>query len=320
MKIQFQNHLKNIKERIEKELQDIYKEIKGLTPPFVEYLSKSSGKRLRALLLYTAGKLLGADERSLIKLGAAIELIHSASLFHDDIIDEASERRGLRAAHRVFGIEEAIILGDILYIRSISIATSFDNLELIKAVAKEVEGMVAGEMDETLNLYRYDLKEEDYFRIINGKTARLFSLSCYLPAILVRDISSKVALERFGDNFGMAFQILDDIADIVMDKEKLGKPVLSDLKEGKLTLPYIYYRDGGGKYSENIKNFFENGDELDFIEVRNDLIRSDALSSAIEKMEELLEKARRSLDELEGSGKWKRVLQEATNLREIYGI
>lgn len=320
MKILFQNSLKNIKEKIEKELQNIYNEIKGLTPPFVEYLSKSSGKRLRALLLYATGKLLGADDKSLISLGAAIELIHSASLFHDDIIDEASERRGLRAVHRVFGIEEAIILGDILYIKSIAIATSFNNLELIKAVAKEVEGMVAGEMDETLNLYRYDLKEEDYFRIINGKTARLFSLSCYLPAILVNDDSYRIALETFGNNFGMAFQILDDIADIILDEERLGKPVLSDLKEGKLTLPYIYYRDEGGKFSESIKAFFENGEELDFIEVRNDLIKSTALSKALEKMEELLEKARLSLDKLDGSDKWKRVLKETTNLRRIYEI
>ncbi len=320
MKIQFQNHLKDVKESIEKELNSIYKEIKGLTEPFVEYLSRSSGKRLRALLLYTTGKLLGAKEEDLIRLGSAIELIHSASLFHDDIIDEASERRGLKAAHRVFGIEEAIILGDLLYIRSIGIATSFNNLEIIKAVAREVEGMVAGEMDETLNLYRYDLTEDDYFRIINGKTARLFSLSCYLPAILTDDESARIALKTFGDNFGMAFQILDDIADVVMDEKKLGKPVLSDLKEGKLTLPYIYYRDSGGRFSREIRMFFEEGTRLNFVEVKNDLLRSNAIDRSLQKMEEILEKARDSLKGLKGSEKWKRILKEATRLREIYGI
>ncbi len=311
---------RKIRGRVEKVLSKSYAEIKGLTGEFVDYLRRSSGKRLRAVLLYTTGKILGADEEDLFKLGAAIELVHSASLFHDDIIDEANERRGITAAHRVFGIEEAIILGDLLYIKSIGIATKFNNVELIDSIAKGVAGMIAGEMDESLNLFRYDLSEEDYFRIIKGKTASLFSLSCYLPSVLLRETKLREILKNYGNLFGTAFQILDDIADIVMEEKKLGKPVLSDLREGKLTLPYIYYIENGGKFSPEIKDFFEKKGKMDFYKLKKELIMSGSINRALLKMEEILSEARATIKESIPSSVWKDTLFEATELRRIYGI
>jgi len=320
MKLFMKRELKEIKNRLEEYLKRIYREIKGLTSEMVDYLDKSSGKRYRSMLLYISGKFLGADEEPLIKLGASIELIHLGSLLHDDIIDEATVRRGLTSAHKLFGVEEAIILGDLLNTKAILIVASFGDLRIIESVATEVEAMIAGEMEEELNSFRYDIKEEEYYKIIEGKTARLISLSCYLPAIYLRSQDYVEPLKEMGLNLGMAFQILDDIVDVIMDREKLGKPVLSDLKEGKMTLPYIYYRDSGGRYSSDIKEFFENKKQPDFYAIKDDLIKSRSIERAFRKMEEYIKKARKVLLSLPESNKWKEILYESTNIRGIYGV
>jgi len=320
MKLFMKRELKEIKNRLEEYLKRIYREIKGLTSEMVDYLDKSSGKRYRSMLLYISGKFLGADEEPLIKLGASIELIHLGSLLHDDIIDEATVRRGLTSAHKLFGVEEAIILGDLLNTKAILIVASFGDLRIIESVATEVEAMIAGEMEEELNSFRYDIKEEEYYKIIEGKTARLISLSCYLPAIYLRSQDYVEPLKEMGLNLGMAFQILDDIVDVIMDREKLGKPVLSDLKEGKMTLPYIYYRDSGGRYSSDIKEFFENKKQPDFYAIKDDLIKSSSIERAFRKMEEYIKKARKVLLSLPESNKWKEILYESTNIRGIYGV
>ncbi len=313
------NLIGKIREKVEEFLRHTYRTIKGLTPQQVDYLSRSSGKRIRALLLFALGKILNCEEEPLIKLGAAVELIHSASLYHDDIIDEAEERRGLKSAHLVFGTDQAVILGDLLYIKAISIATQFKNMRVIEAMAEEVEGMISGEMDESLNLFREDLSEEDYFRIINGKTARLFSLSASLPAILKGDQRAERKSKELGEKFGMAFQILDDVADIVLDREKLKKPTLSDLREGKLSLPYIYYLEEGGRFSEDIREFFRTRNPIDFELVRNDVIKSGAVERALSVMEEYLNRAREILNSFPSSP-WRDVIMEHLDLRGLYGI
>ncbi len=311
--------LKGVRERIEKFLQSCYRETKGLSPDQVEYLSRSSGKRIRALLLFSIGKILGCEDEHLIKLGGAVELIHSASLFHDDIIDEAEERRGLASAHVVFGIDKAIILGDLLYIKAISIATQFGKMRIIDLMAEEVGGMISGEMDESLNLFRIDLKEEDYFRIINGKTARLFALSASLPAALKGDEALEAELTSFGEKFGLAFQILDDVADIVLDRERMKKPTLSDLREGKLSLPYIFYLKQGGKFSGEIQRFFATRKPIDFETVRDDVIKSGAVERALGVMEDLLREAREIIGRFPPSP-WREAILNYSNLRQLYGI
>ncbi len=300
-------------------LRSSYREIKGLPPEQIDYLSRSSGKRVRALLLFSIGKILGCQDEPLIELGGAVELIHSASLFHDDIIDEAEERRGLASAHMVFGVDKAIILGDLLYIKAISIAARFGKMRIIDLMAEEVEGMISGEMDESLNLYRIDLSQDEYFRIIDGKTARLFALSSALPAVLKGDESLEKELRDFGEKFGLAFQILDDVADVVLDKKRLKKPTLSDLREGKLSLPYIFYLEGEGKFSQDIKRFFLTREPIDFQAVRDDVIKSGAVERALSVMENFLEEARTVVKRFPPSP-WREAILEYSDLRRLYGI
>ncbi len=255
----------------------------------------------------------------MVELGGAVELIHSASLYHDDIIDEAEERRGLKSAHLVFGVDKAVILGDLLYIKAISIATRFGNMRVIEIMAEEVGGMISGEMDESLNLFKPDLREEDYFRIINGKTARLFSLSASLPPALKNEPDLEGRLSNFGEKFGIAFQILDDVADIVLDRKKLKKPTLSDLREGKLSLPYIFYLRDGGKFSGLIREYFETRKPIDFETIREDVVRTGAVDRALSVMEDYLNQARTIIESFPSSP-WKDIILKYLNLRSIYGV
>jgi octaprenyl-diphosphate synthase len=212
--------------------------------PFIHeagaYLSDGGGKRVRPALLLLAARLLGHDSDEEVTYAAVVELIHTATLIHDDIIDHADVRRGKATVNRLWGNHLTVLLGDWIYSLAMQKALSHDRLEVVQRLVGATLKMVEGELLALERLGATDLTVEEYFRIIDRKTAHLFSAACSVPALIPpRRPEDEAALARYGENLGLCFQIVDDLLDFTARQEELGKPVLSDLKEGKLTLPLI---------------------------------------------------------------------------------
>lgn len=191
------------------------------------------GKRLRAKLVL---KIAG-DSKEAVKLAAIIELIHAASLLHDDVIDEASTRRGITSVNASDGSKVAVMMGDILYSKAYTELVNFD-VKISQAVAKAVTTLSIGEYIDVKMGEAFNADEEAYIDMIYKKTASLIEATAYCAAVLAGKKAEAYAL--YGKNLGLSFQIIDDILDITSDEKTLGKPALNDYKEGKTTLPYIY--------------------------------------------------------------------------------
>ncbi len=219
-------------QRVEKEITRLIKEIDydEVTRLFEKL---SGGKRLRAKLVL---KIASDDEKAPL-LGAIVELIHAASLLHDDVIDEASTRRGVASVNATDGSKTAVMLGDILYSKAFSELVSFDE-EIAKIIASSVTSLSKGEMIDVKMADEFNHDEDKYLDMLYLKTATLIEACAKASAILVGKDSSSHAL--YGRNLGLSFQIMDDILDITADSQTLGKPSMNDFVEGKCTLPYIY--------------------------------------------------------------------------------
>ncbi len=205
------------------------------------YIGQSGGKRLRPALLLLAARMCGYRGERDVLLGAVFELIHTATLVHDDVVDEAALRRGRSSVNSRWGNHITVLLGDYLYIRSMSMALQADDIRLIRVLADITLRMIEGELIQAHLDGQLEMTEEQHLNIVRRKTAFLFSGCCRIGGMLA-DVSEERqwTLEQYGMNLGMAFQLVDDLLDYTSDERVLGKPVLSDLKEGKLTLPLIY--------------------------------------------------------------------------------
>jgi octaprenyl-diphosphate synthase len=205
----------------------------------VNYCIDTSGKRIRPALVFLSG--WGEPDEvapDLVRAAAVVELVHLATLVHDDIMDSADVRRSRRTAMREFGPTAAVLLGDALFAHALHLATHFPTTEVCAAVSESTRRVCAGEIVQTLRRGSTDLTPADYQRIIDLKTAELFRVSCYLGARLAGSESGFVeASDRFGRHLGIAYQIYDDLADFFGREEKIGKTLGTDLASGKLTLP-----------------------------------------------------------------------------------
>jgi octaprenyl-diphosphate synthase len=206
-----------------------------------QYLQGNGGKRLRPILLLATCRLFQPPSQDAISLAAVVELIHTATLVHDDVIDEARTRRGKPSANVVWGNHTSVLAGDWLYMQAFQIALrqrSFEILDLLINLTKE---MVDGELLQLERIGRIDISEPDSMELIDRKTASLFSACTKLGGLVGGATSQDVdLLADFGWNLGMAFQLIDDILDFTSREAVLGKPVGNDLREGKVTLPLIY--------------------------------------------------------------------------------
>ncbi len=220
----------------------------GIEPvaEIARYLLGGGGKRLRpALLLLTAG-FCNYRGPSAIRLGAVVELIHSATLIHDDVIDGADTRRGRPSANSRWGNHMSVLAGDWLYMQSFQMALRERNFKILDILIDLTQNMVEGELVQLTKIGRIDLTEQDALELATRKTACLFSGCARLGAVLGRQgEGAEQALADYGHYAGLAFQLVDDLLDFTASPEKLGKPVLSDLKEGKVTLPLIYALENG---------------------------------------------------------------------------
>ena len=215
----------------------------GVITEIGEYLRAGGGKRIRPALLLLSAKLFGKNGRSTIRLGAVVEIIHTATLVHDDIIDEAQTRRGRAAANTQWGNAKCVLSGDWLYMQAFKIAVQERNFRVLDVLIELTQMMVEGELLQLEKLGRC-ISLEEHFDLINRKTACLFSVCMRLGAIVGGATPEQEAnLGAYGHNVGMAFQIVDDVLDLTASEDILGKPVGSDLREGKCTMAIIHALD-----------------------------------------------------------------------------
>ena len=240
--------VKEIFELVREDLALVEREIAGQNAAAIEpaseissYLREGGGKRLRPALLLLAAGASGYRGPSAIRMGAVVELIHNATLIHDDVIDGANTRRGRPSANARWGNHMSVLAGDWLYMQSFEMALRERNFAILDILIDLTQSMVEGELLQLTRLGQIDLTEADATELAFRKTACLFSGCSQLGAVLGRQPKHiEAALAEYGRNAGLAFQLVDDLLDFTASPEQLGKPVLSDLKEGKVTLPLIF--------------------------------------------------------------------------------
>ena len=207
-----------------------------------EYIIGSGGKRLRPMLVLLASRACGYRGEHHVTLAAIIEFIHTATLLHDDVVDESELRRGRESAHAVWGNAASVLVGDFLYSRSFQMMVRVDSMRVMEVLSNATNTIAEGEVEQLLNMHDPEVDETRYFSVIEKKTAKLFEAACQLGAVLSGRPELEGALATFGRELGVAFQVADDALDYTADAETLGKNVGDDLAEGKPTLPLILTR------------------------------------------------------------------------------
>ena len=223
------------------------------------HLISSGGKRIRPILLILATKLCDEKAREFHNLAAAVELIHSATLLHDDVVDDSKTRRGNKTANAIWNNKVSILVGDYLFSVAFQLMVKSDNIKILDLLAKTSSIMADGEVLQLENSSNIEIEKEKYFDIIFGKTAVLFSAATETGALFCNESSTKTsALKDFGKNLGIIFQIIDDTLDYLAVSEEFGKEIGGDFFEGKITLPIILtYAAADVRDKEIIKNLFE---------------------------------------------------------------
>ncbi len=266
-----------------------------------DYLLEGGGKRIRPLLLLLAAKSLGFEGESRIRMGAVVEMLHTATLVHDDIIDEAKTRRGRPSTNTKWGASKCVLAGDWLYMQSFQTALRERNFHVLDLLITLTQQMVEGELLQIQKLGHL-INEEEYFELIYRKTACLFKVSMQLGAALAgADDALEEQLGEYGRNLGLAFQIVDDVLDLTSTEAKLGKPVASDLREGKATLAVIHALERGtGADREAIRTVLADGS---FERVKHQAIleilkRHGSIDYAMDAARAYAEAARQSIAEV----------------------
>jgi octaprenyl-diphosphate synthase len=228
----------------------------------VQYITKKKGKRVRPALVFLTAELSGGVSKRSFIAAAMVELLHTATLIHDDVVDEASERRGLASINAAWSNKIAVLFGDYLLSKGLLTAIDNDEFEFLKSMSLSVKRMSEGELLQIQKSKEFNINEEVYFRIISDKTASLLANCCQMGAIsATSDLEKQKALYEYGELIGLAFQIRDDIFDYVSHSRTIGKPVGNDLKEKKITLPLIHSLNNAPKSeAKNILKIVKNGD------------------------------------------------------------
>lgn len=205
------------------------------------YIVNSGGKRLRPLLTVLSARAMGIGNNDHHTLAAIVEFIHTATLLHDDVVDESTMRRGRETANAIFGNQASVLVGDFLYTRSFQMMVSLKRMRVMEILSEATNQIAEGEVLQLMNCNDASTTEARYFDVIYGKTARLFEAATQLAAVLTdKDEDIEHAMQEYGKHLGTAFQLADDILDYMADSEEMGKNAGDDLAEGKPTLPLLY--------------------------------------------------------------------------------
>lgn len=258
-----------------------------LIPQIGRYIQMSGGKRVRPAVLLMAARLAGYTGDRAVTYASVVEFIHTATLVHDDIIDEAELRRGRLSVHSRWGNDITVLLGDYLYIKSMALALTHDTLDLVRLLCDVTLKMIEGELYQLTKTGDVDISEDEHFDIIRRKTAYLFGGCAQIGGVL-GGISKEqeLALREYGFNLGMAFQLVDDLLDFMADQDVLGKPIGGDLREGKVTLPIIYLLQRAGDHADALIRRIVAERALtpdDWREIRRLLVEHRAIEAAHER-------------------------------------
>ena len=282
-----------------------------------EYHLKTGGKRLRALLTLESAKLCRYNKGGRdINLAACVELIHAATLMHDDVIDNSDIRRGKKTLHALWGNQSSILVGDYLLSRCFEMMVEDGSLEVLKLLSSTSSEIAQGEVLQLQHKGEIDILEETYLKIISSKTASLFAASTKVGAILAdKDSKYKEALEFYGKNLGLTFQIADDALDYNSEIKFFGKKIGNDFFEGKVTLPIIllYQKISNSEKSEIKKLFFKNKrNDDDFKYVLNLIKKNDIINDCYKKADYFINLASNSLSVFEETEE-KNILKNLTS-------
>lgn len=231
-----------------------------------EYIINSGGKRLRPALVLLSAGAFGYRGTHQHELAAVVEFIHTATLLHDDVVDESTLRRGRETANALFGNAASVLVGDFLYSRAFQMMVAVNNMRIMEVLSDATNVIAEGEVLQLMNCNDADISEEDYLRVIRYKTAKLFEAAARLGAIIGgAERSSEDAMAAYGIHLGTAFQLIDDVLDYSGNHEEIGKNIGDDLAEGKPTLPLLYLMKHGTSAQENlVRHAIEEGGRAEF--------------------------------------------------------
>lgn len=274
-----------------------------LVNQIAEYIIGAGGKRIRPVLVLLFAKAFDYRGTDHHVLAAVIEFIHTATLLHDDVVDESSMRRGRQTANALFGNSASVLVGDFVYSRSFQMMVALDNMRVMQIVAEATNVIAEGEVLQLLNMHNPDVTEADYLNVIRSKTAKLFEAAAQLGALIAGATESGMAAAgEYGRSIGTAFQLIDDVLDYTGNAEDIGKNVGDDLREGKLTLPLIHLiQHGSVEQRRLVRSCIETGDEVHFKQVLEAVTNSGALDYAKEQAVAAARRAAASIDDLPDS-------------------
>ena len=261
------------------------------------YIVSAGGKRIRPRLVLLFAQALGFDGTEQYELAATVEFIHTATLLHDDVVDESSMRRGRKTANALFGNAASVLVGDFLYSRAFQMMVSVNRLRVLEVLADATNVIAEGEVLQLMNMHDPDLAVADYLRVIRYKTAKLFEASARLGAVLPgAPIEIEEACASYGRSLGTAFQLVDDLLDYQGDPHELGKNIGDDLREGKPTLPLLVAMERGSAADrELIRDAIRHGENERLAEIITIVTRTGALEATRDAARAEAAKARAGL-------------------------
>ncbi len=303
-------NLKPIRKLIDPDLQVVESLIReslkskvDLTQTIAEYVVGAGGKRLRAVLCILSAKSIGYQGGGHHLLAAIIEIIHTATLLHDDVVDASDMRRGQPSANAIYGNMASVLCGDFLYSKAFQLMIELQRLPVLAELARVSNTLAEGEMLQLKSCHNPDLTENQYYQMINQKTAALFEASCKIPCLLDDKLTPfQEALHNYGKNLGFAFQIIDDALDYMSETKIMGKDPGDDLSEGKMTLPLIYLLQHAKKEDQTlVRKAIQEGDVSQFKKIKTLIRETRAFDDTHEKAQEFVDAAKNSLKDIPDS-------------------
>jgi octaprenyl-diphosphate synthase len=268
-----------------------------------EYIISAGGKRIRPVLVLLLANAYGYKGTAHHELAAVVEFIHTATLLHDDVVDESSMRRGRQTANALFGNAASVLVGDYLYSRSFEMMTSLDNMRVMSILSRATTVIAEGEVLQLLNMHDPDVTHESYLKVIRSKTAKLFEAAAELGALIGGASDAQIeAAGEYGRSLGTAFQLIDDVLDYAGDAAEIGKNLGDDLREGKPTLPLIWLMENGSDDQRQlVRSCIEHGDEEQFEAVLAAVSSSGALDYTRKQAEQAGRRAAEAISGLPDS-------------------
>lgn len=278
-----------------------------------DYITLCSGKKIRPLLAILFGKMMFNCEKEVILMSSVIELIHTATLLHDDVIDLSCKRRNKLSVNNIWSNKESVLVGDFLYTKSFQLMVSINNIQILKLMSKITNIMSEGEITQLIFKNNYNITEKDYFKIIISKTAKLFEAAALIAPILCNlEKKNLKIVSDFGLNFGIAYQLIDDMLDYTADNDIFGKKTGIDILNGNFTLPLIYLMENDKEKKNIIKNIILNNNDTDYYLIKKYVMESNALNYTFNLAEKHITLAKKNLNML-NDNKYKIFINDLTD-------